>query len=223
MSNKPHTVYKLKDGKRVPGVTTLIGVLNKPALVKWANNLGLQGIDSTSYVDNLAQTGTLAHEMILAYLKKEEVDTSEYTGSQVEMAQNSFASYLGWARHYTVEPILVETPMVSEQHRYGGTPDLLANVDGVSTLLDFKTGKALYPEHNIQVAAYRQMIIEQDFAVDEVKILRIGREESEGFEVKPVLALDANWELFLHCKAIYELQRDMKKYEQTEKDIKELW
>ena len=41
-----HTVYKTKDGKRVPGVTTILGVINKPALVRWANNLGLQGIDS---------------------------------------------------------------------------------------------------------------------------------------------------------------------------------
>ena len=27
---KAHTVYKLKDGKRVPGATTITGLLNKP-------------------------------------------------------------------------------------------------------------------------------------------------------------------------------------------------
>ena len=53
-----HTVYKTKDGKRVPGVTTILGVINKPALVRWANNLGLQGIDSTNYVDATARCGT---------------------------------------------------------------------------------------------------------------------------------------------------------------------
>ena len=30
---KAHTVYKTADNKRVPGVTTILGVLNKPALV----------------------------------------------------------------------------------------------------------------------------------------------------------------------------------------------
>ena len=65
---KAHTIYKLANGKRVPGVTTVLGVINKPALVKWANNLGLQGIDSTTYVDETAKVGTLAHEMIQEYL-----------------------------------------------------------------------------------------------------------------------------------------------------------
>src|SRR5438093_1588565 len=31
-----HTVYKNAAGKRVPGVTTILGILNKPALLKWA-------------------------------------------------------------------------------------------------------------------------------------------------------------------------------------------
>ena len=65
---KAHTIYKLANGKRVPGVTTVLGIINKPALVKWANNLGLQGIDSTTYVDGTAKIGTLAHEMIQEYL-----------------------------------------------------------------------------------------------------------------------------------------------------------
>ncbi|GAI86127.1 unnamed protein product, partial [marine sediment metagenome] len=38
-----------------------IGVLNKPALVPWANNLGLQGINVKDYVDDKADIGTLAH------------------------------------------------------------------------------------------------------------------------------------------------------------------
>ena len=36
--SQAHTVYKTADGIRVPGVTTVLGVLNKPALIKWAND-----------------------------------------------------------------------------------------------------------------------------------------------------------------------------------------
>ncbi len=43
--SKVHTRYKLKNGLLVPGVTTVTGVLDKPALIIWANRLGLQGID----------------------------------------------------------------------------------------------------------------------------------------------------------------------------------
>lgn len=52
---KAHTRYYLSDGTLVPGATTVTGLLNKPALVKWANNLGLQGIDSSKYVDKAAR------------------------------------------------------------------------------------------------------------------------------------------------------------------------
>lgn len=213
MKAKAHTVYRLANGTRVPGVTTFLGVLNKPALIKWANNLGLQGIDSTKYVDNLADAGTLAHEMILAYYSKKDIDTAGYTGEQMELASNSFASFLAWARLYEIEPILVEMPLVSELHRFGGTPDLLATIDGIATLVDFKTGKALYPENLVQVAAYRQLILEYDYAVDDVKIIRIGRTEDEGFEVRPVKNLQTNFEVFSHCQAIYELQKQLKKEE----------
>ena len=211
--DKTHTIYKLADGTRVPGVTTFLGVLNKPALIKWANKLGLEGIDSTEYVDNLSDVGTLAHRMILTYLKKEKLDTSDYSESQIALAKNSFASYLEYSKHYKIEPVLVETPLVSEQYRFGGTPDLLAMIDGVCTLVDFKTSKAIYPEALIQVAAYATLVMEHGYGVDKAMILRIGRDESEGFEVKPVKALRTNWEIFSHCQAIYELQKQVKKEE----------
>ena len=74
---RAHTIYKLEDGTKVPGVTTVLGILNKPALVKWANNLGLQGIDSNKYRDEMADIGTLAHQMIVNYFNKVETDTTD--------------------------------------------------------------------------------------------------------------------------------------------------
>lgn len=206
-----HIVYKLASGKRIPGVTTILNVINKPALIKWANDLGLQGIDSTTYVDNLADIGTLGHAMIMSHLTGKELDTERYTEEQIDLAGNSFLSYLNWEKPHTIEPILVEAPLVSEQYKYGGTLDLLAKIDGVHTLIDFKTGKALYPEHSIQVAAYCILASEHGYNVDEALILRIGRDEDEGFEVKPVNNIEANWELFTHCLAIYELQKQLRR------------
>ena len=37
-----HTVYKNKYKKEVPSVTTILKILNKPALQKWANSLGFK-------------------------------------------------------------------------------------------------------------------------------------------------------------------------------------
>ena len=66
--------YRLLDKSIVPGVTTILNVLSKPALVPWANKLGLQGIEVGKYVDALGEIGTLAHLMVENYLNTKMVD-----------------------------------------------------------------------------------------------------------------------------------------------------
>lgn len=212
-TSKPgaHTIYKTADGTRVPGATTIIGILDKPALVKWANNLGLQGIDSTRYVDNLASVGTLAHHLILCHYKGEVPDMTDFTENQIELAQNCIQSYSFWEGSHKIEPVLIEEPIVSEILKYGGTPDLYCKMDGVLTLLDFKTGKALYTEVMYQLAAYRNLLNEYGYPVDQCMALKIGRSDDEGFEVKIGKDMDTAFSIFKHCLDLYYLIRDYKK------------
>lgn len=210
---KAHIIYKNKEGKRIPGTTTITGVLNKPALVPWANNLGLQGINVKDYVDDKADIGTLVHEMMFCDLKGEKVNTSYYTATQIEIAKNSFKKYINWKKQHTIESIVLEYGMVSEKYQYGGTIDNYCLFDGVPTLIDYKTSKALYSEMFIQVAAYRQLLMEHGHKVRNVAILRVGRDELEGFEYYEITKekLDLSWELFSHCLGIYNLKKQLKK------------
>src|SRR5687768_11080950 len=57
--SKRHTQYLTADGTLVPGVTTITGQMDKPALAFAANRLGLQGIDSGVHWKGLAAIGTL--------------------------------------------------------------------------------------------------------------------------------------------------------------------
>jgi len=209
---KAHAKYSLQDGTLVPGVTTVLGILNKPALVPWANKLGLQGIEVGKFVDDKAAIGTLAHQMIADYLRGETTDTSEYSKMQIEQAENAVLSFLEWEKSHKLQPILVEEPMVSERHGFGGTVDLVATIndDPELCLIDFKTSKGIFPEMFVQVAAYRELALEHELDVRKVRILRIGRTDDEGFEDKPVNHLAQRWELFLHCLAIYNLQKELK-------------
>ena len=59
-----HTVYKTQDGEKVPSVTTVLNVLAKPALIYWAWDLGIKGIDYRKYRDDKADIGTLVHKQI---------------------------------------------------------------------------------------------------------------------------------------------------------------
>ena len=111
--SKAHIRYELPNGTKVPGVTTVLGVLNKPALVIWANRLGLQGIDSSKYRDEMADIGTLAHQMIVDYFKGEKTDTNEYSKSQIDMAENCLLSFWEWEKGHRIEVILAEAQLVS--------------------------------------------------------------------------------------------------------------
>ncbi len=208
--SKTHTRYYNKDGKLLPGVTTILGVLNKPALVPWANNLGLQGINVREYVDALALIGTIGHEMICCHNRGVNFVSNGYPDELIDKAENCYLSYLSWEKQHKVEPILCEAGLVSELHGYGGTVDMLAKVDGVDTIVDYKTGRAIYPEHIYQVAAYRQLLEENGHFVADVRILQIGRDETEGFSEKVVASTTREWMLFQHCLAIYELQKKAK-------------
>jgi len=184
--SKAHQRYRLADGTIVPGVTTILGVLNKPALVKWANNLGLQGIDSSAYVDETAKIGTLAHEMVQEYLGGPEWDRSAYNPGQIDLAENAVLSFFEWERRNvsSFETVFIEKQFVSETNRYGGTVDWYGELDEQMWLVDFKTCKALFPEHTYQTAAYWALLLEHGYRVDGVRILRIGRSEDEGFDDK---------------------------------------
>lgn len=207
---RAHTIYKLEDGTRVPGTTTVLGILNKPALIKWANNLGLQGIDSNKYRDEMAEIGTLAHQMIVDYFNQKETDTSEYSQVQIDKAENCLISFWEWERHQDLIVLLAEKPIVSEAFKYGGTIDCYCTLNGKPTLLDFKTGKAIYPEYFYQLAAYSQLLSELNYEVTESRILRIGCDEDKGFEERVIHNQDKQFEVFKHCLEIYRLQKEIK-------------
>lgn len=214
--SKAHTIYKLKDGTRVPGVTTITGVMDKPALVKWANNLGLQGIDSTKYVDATARIGTLAHKIIECYLTDEEPDFSDSSENEIACAKKCADKFFQWEKSRGLtksDYALSESPLVSEKYRFGGTVDICAVVNGAATLIDLKTCKGIYGEHKTQIAGgYSILLNENGFALDSVLILRIGRDESEGFEEitvsKDEIALHIK--RFLICKELYEINKQIK-------------
>jgi hypothetical protein len=205
-----HTVYKDMEGKRVPSVTTVLGILNKPALLEWAWKLGTEGLDYKSVRDEAGGIGTLAHYMILCEFKGEKPDTSEYSQSDIERAENCLIKFWDWEKEHEIEPILLEEPLVSNSYGFGGTIDFYGYVDGKPSLLDFKTGKAIYPDHLYQLSAYEQLLKESDYDNKTARILRIGRTEDEGFEDRVVGDLSIHWQVFLCCLSIYKWQKKIK-------------
>jgi hypothetical protein len=203
--SKAHIRYKI-DGKGVPGATTVIGLRAKPALIKWANNLGLKGIDSAKFTDDKADIGTLAHLMIMNHFAGKETDTSDYTLNQIDAAENSLLSFFAWEKGKSIVPILIEAPMTSTVG-FGGTVDLYCTLDGKKTLVDFKTGSGIYAEHYYQISAYVHLLTHNGHEVESARILNIPRSEDEQFKEEVYNNFVDGWEWFSTMLKIYEIEK----------------
>jgi hypothetical protein len=169
------------DGARVPGVTTVINrALAKPGLVYaaareaglWAANhvaeLDPGNVDPwvksaagahRDVWDASARRGTLLHDAARQLVNGEPLTpVDEATGEQwpddVIRSAEQLARFMD---EWDAQPVLAERPVFHEVHKYAGTIDLVADLsDGNRWLLDYKTGASgVYPEHALQLAAYR--------------------------------------------------------------------
>lgn len=161
--------YRL-DGRTVPGVTSIIGQLDKPALVNWAAKevadfavrdwARLSEIDAPARYEALKSAhrsknrkaqirGTRIHALGERLARGETVEAAAELRPQVE----------GYARlldMWEVETVATECPVASTAYRYGGTFDALFQVPKLGRVLaDIKTGKAVYDTTALQLAAYR--------------------------------------------------------------------
>lgn len=157
----PRISYKLADGTRVPGVTSISGAYKGSidGLLHWANRGGLEGKSLDDLYGLSTVPGTIVHAMIEAHVQgKPFVSDPAWTPEQIDIAENSFLNFLTWWDQNEVRPVEVEPHLISEELRCGGTPDLAALVHGKRCLIDWKSGKPLaYTSTLLQLAAYGMM------------------------------------------------------------------
>ena len=220
--SRQHTVYKLTDGTRVPGVTTVLNEMSKPALIPWANKMGLQGIDTTKYVDAAANVGTACHRMIEAHLKSRDFDGSEFSPDCIGQAENGYIKYLDWESGVRMSDIESELQLVSEVDGFGGTVDLYCTLTdskgtlpGKRTLVDFKTGQSgIYAEHGHQTAGgYRLLLEANGRPVEQVLIIRVGKTDAMDLETKWIGHWGLHESIFLACLGLYRLRKELQKAE----------
>lgn len=210
---KAHTVYKTANGIRVPGVTTITAELgwSKETLCKWHNRMGREGIDTSKYVTDKADIGTLAHRMVECYLTGETLDTSDYSKNQIDTAENCLISFYEWEKSNAIKVLHHELQLVSETYGFGGTLDLHGMVNLIYEISDLKTGSGIYPEHFVQVGGYCILADEHKIPYQRARIINIPRNEDEEFSQKIIPNLEVAKQIFLKCLDIYKLKSQLKK------------
>jgi hypothetical protein len=155
----PTQGYRTKDGKRVPGTTTVIGRFKESgALIYWAYNRGKEGLELYESRDKAAELGTLVHSMVELYIAHEDyiAPLAALSESDKKQVLSAFSAFQEWFESNKFEVLEQEVQLVSETYRFGGTPDAIAS-DGKGrlVLLDWKTSDGVYSDHLYQLGAYR--------------------------------------------------------------------
>ena len=209
--------YKLKDGTRISGVTTIISQnlgWNKQQLMYWANQMGLDGKNHRDVAQKAADAGTIAHYLIECDIKGITPDISSYQQEQLDKAETCLLNFLEWKKMVNLQTLTTEVHLVSEIYGYGATPDLVGVVIDKLSLIDWKSSSGLYPDYLIQLAAYKVAWEENnpDKPLEGgFHLLRIDK-ESASFHHHHWNALPEAWEAFQNLLALHKLQKPLKKY-----------
>jgi hypothetical protein len=174
----PRHLYYFNGAGPWPGVTTVTDVLDKPALTKWHKEQVAQAaiahaerlvadrdagnveaaiaflLATRNEGTNSRERGTRIHSALESILRREPISVEDRDMPAVVGART-------WLNEHKVKPVEVEAFLINETLGYGGTCDLIAEIDGEVWLLDWKSSKsvawpsgAVYDEMRLQLAAY---------------------------------------------------------------------
>ena len=169
------------------------------------------------------EIGSQAHALIEWSLRVKLLQKVGPSPHISDKAQWAFMVFEDWAKKVNLKPIFIEQTVYSKQYGYAGTMDLFAEVDGKPTVIDWKTGKAVYAEAHLQNAAYRHALREMGHG-DPVQgiIVRLPKNETDP-EPEAVTADDEaeSLQAFLHFKAGWEWnqKKDLWLKQQEEREI----
>lgn len=185
--------YKTPSGALYPSVTSVVGLMNQEAIMKWRARVGEE--EANKVAAKAASRGTRIHQLCEDYLNNADIDLKNY----------SFEDQLNFSEMkpflHNIDNIhLQETRMYSDHLRMAGTVDCVAEWKGKLAIIDFKTAKKLKEKSYItnyfcQASAYAIMY-EELFSIPVSRIvilISVDNEMPQVFEerrdnfVKPLL------------------------------------
>lgn len=118
---------------------------------------------------------------------------------------NSCSAFLEWVAENDIHFEHSEARIYNRLDRYAGTVDCIATVNGVKSVIDWKTSKGIYPEYHLQVAAYAKAWEDMSGEeIDQTIVLRLDK-SSGRYQVgaQSRREWDQNFDLFLNALGLY--------------------
>lgn len=195
-------------GKFVPGVTTILQCIGKPALVPWAagcasdhwlsemkaGNKDYAAVHKAAKASHrmkaqaAANIGQNVHDYAECYFKNRALP--ELLTDQAKKGAEAFHK---WIDAHKVKVKASERRVFSKEHYYAGTCDFVAEIDGVLGVGDIKTSSGIYPEMRFQTAAYQHALQEEKNMKFSVRWIVRFDKKSGNFEAKSFYDFDLDF------------------------------
>jgi len=128
--------YVTPSGELYPSITTILSEFNKAAIQKWRKRVGETEANKIS--GKASRRGTSVHSVCESYIKNEDGYFDGQTPNIIELFK-------------TIEPFLervdnihgVELALYSDHFGVAGRTDLIAEFDGVLSVIDYKTSNKI--------------------------------------------------------------------------------
>lgn len=173
-------------GRLFPSVTTILQAYPKPALINWAAKVTAEyAVRERRQIWAIAEADEAAAVEVLKQARWRITETAQRKGIDIHALiatgaepgpeeEPYVSSFDRWAEEANLRVVAQEIPVVSVEYAYGGTVDIVGDVDGFGRLvLDVKTGSGVYDEHHLQVAAYMHAEVGLPVGVDGCGILHV--------------------------------------------------
>lgn len=137
--------YVLPDGRKFRSVTTVLSdALDKTALLEWRKKVGEE--EARKISTQAARRGTAVHSLAERYVLNEE----DYIRDAMPSGIDSFKSLQTLIDKHVDNILGIELPLYSSALQTAGRCDLIAEFDGVPSIVDFKTSRRLKKEEWIE-------------------------------------------------------------------------
>jgi hypothetical protein len=165
-----------------PSVTSILSQMAKPALTYWASKsvaeyvaryvtetvpeqkmawadvqAHLSDIDKLKgvpweYAEKRRDLGSTFHDIAERYAGGAKINPSVFASDVRPLVE----AFLDWVESHKPEWLAMEAGVFNREHNYAGTMDTIMMLHGRPVVLDYKSSKDSYPEHALQLAAYRK-------------------------------------------------------------------
>jgi hypothetical protein len=210
-------------GEIVPSITTVLKCVSKPALDGWSARVTaayasehwdeLDAMDPVQRLELLkgvheetrqkpADRGTLVHEICDSWAKGA-------APVKIDKSVDGFITqFFGFLSEMNPEYIESEGTVWNHRHEYAGTFDAIAMINGEVTLIDIKTGRGVYPEYGMQLAAlsHGECMVDEhggEWEMPKVQKHALLHLRPRSWKLVPVRETEACYSAFLAARLVF--------------------